>query len=253
MQRLFDMHCHLSAMANADEVALDAAGLGISLLNTSVSPADARAAERFAIHGNVRLARGLHPWWIADGKIGPDEILLAADECAASRFVGEVGLDFSGARAKSAEAQAGALETIVRACEANAVEGRVVSIHAVRSAEAVLDILEAHGMAGGAACIMHWFSGTSDELVRARELGCYFSVNERMLASRRGREYARQAPLERLLLETDAPRTFGQRSSGSAIRNSLECALDSLADIRLESRDHIAGKIMKTSEQLIGD
>ena len=30
-----------------------------------------------------------------------------------------------------------------------------------------------------------------------------------MLASKRGREYARQIPLERLLIETDAPRTFG--------------------------------------------
>ena len=30
-------------------------------------------------------------------------------------------------------------------------------------------------------------------------------MNERMLATKRGREYARQIPLDRLLLETDAP------------------------------------------------
>ncbi len=40
-----------------------------------------------------------------------------------------------------------------------------------------------------------------------------------MLASKRGREYARQIPLERLLIETDAPRTFGQRSSARALGN----------------------------------
>ena len=252
MQRLFDMHCHLSAMANADEVALDAARLGISLINMSVSPADARAAERLAAHGNVRLARGLHPWWVADGKIGPDEMRHAADECASSRFIGEVGLDFSGARAKSAEAQTGALETIVRACEANAVEGRVVSIHAVRSAEAVLDILEAHGMAGGAACIMHWFSGTSDELVRARELGCYFSVNERMLASRRGREYARQIPLKRLLLETDAPTSFGGDGAAREIKERLLATAAALADLRGEEEERLLDRIARTSEELLG-
>ena len=252
MQRLFDMHCHLSAMANADEVALDAAGLGISLINMSVSPADARAAERLAIHGNVRLARGLHPWWIANGEIGPDEIRLAADECAASRFVGEVGLDFSGARAKSAEAQIGALEAIVRACEANAVEGRVVSIHAVRSAEAILDILEAHGMAGGAACIMHWFSGTSDELVRARELGCYFSVSERMIATRRGREYARQVPSDRLLLETDAPASFGGDGAARKIKARLLATAATLADLREEEEERLLDRIARTSEGLLG-
>lgn len=252
MQRLFDMHCHLSAMANADEVALDAARLGISLINMSVSPADARAAERLAIHGNVRLARGLHPWWIANGEIGPDEMRLAADECAASRFVGEVGLDFSGARAKSAEAQIGALEAIVRACEANAVEGRVVSIHAVRSAEAVLDILEAHGMAGGAACIMHWFSGTSDELVRARELGCYFSVGDRMIATRRGREYARQVPSDRLILETDAPTSFGGDGFAREIKARLLATAATLANLRGEEEERLLDRIARTSEELLG-
>lgn len=252
MQRLFDMHCHLSAMANADEVALDAARLGISLINMSVSPADARAAERLAIHGNVRLARGLHPWWIADGKIGPDEMRLAADECAASRFVGEVGLDFSGARTKSADVQTGALETIVRTCQANAVEGRVVSIHAVRSAEAVLDILEAHGMAGGAACIMHWFSGTSDELVRARKLGCYFSVNDRMIATRRGREYARQVPSDRLLLETDAPTSFGRDGDAREIEARLLATAATLADLRGEEEERLLDRIARTSVELLG-
>lgn len=252
MQRLFDMHCHLSAMANADEVALDAARLGISLINMSVSPADARAAERLAAHGNVRLARGLHPWWVADGAVELDEIELAADACAASRFVGEVGLDFSRAREKSAEAQIEAFKKIARACEARACEDRVLSIHAVRSAESVLDILEAHGMAGGAACIMHWFSGTSDELARARDLGCYFSVGDRMLATRRGREYARQVPADRLLLETDAPTSFGEDGAAGEIEARLLATAAALADLRGEEREPLLDRMARTSEELLG-
>ena len=36
-------------------------------------------------------------------------------------------------------------------------------------------------------------------------MGCLFSVNEFMLATRRGRAYARQIPTGQLLLETDLP------------------------------------------------
>ena len=61
----------------------------------------------------------------------------------------------------------------------------------------------------------------SDELVRARNAGCYFSVNERMLATKRGREYARQIPLDRQLLETDAPAEPNTETSAQSLIKSL--------------------------------
>lgn len=94
-----------------------------------------------------------------------------------------------------------------------------------RSAGAVLDVLESHGLLipnpDSPAIIFHWFSGTSDELTRARNAGCYFSVNERMLATKRGREYARQIPLDRLLLETDAPAEPNTETSAQSLIRSL--------------------------------
>ena len=81
----------------------------------------------------------------------------------------------------------------------------MISIHAVRSATAVLDVLERRHATRSSACILHWFSGSSQELARARELGCHFSVNPNMLATKRGRAYVRQIPPNRLLLETDLP------------------------------------------------
>ena len=53
--------------------------------------------------------------------------------------------------------------------------------------------------------IFHWFSGSSAQLKRARDLGCFFSVNAFMLQTKRGREYAKAIPLDRLLIETDLP------------------------------------------------
>ena len=120
-------------------------------------------------------------------------------------LIGEVGLDFSNAHAQYAARQIRVFERLVSACSANKVEGRLLSIHAVQSASNVLDILEANGTCQQANVIFHWFSGTSEDLTRARKLGCYFSINERMLQSRRGRAYAAQIEEECLLLETDFP------------------------------------------------
>lgn len=251
MERLYDMHCHLGSMANPDHVADQAQQMGIAILNVTVSPADADRCRSLGAHPNVYLASGLHPWWIANGTCGEPDIARAAVLCASSRFVGEVGLDYSGAHAASALQQQAAFEWIVQACAERPVEGRVLSIHAVKAADDVLDALQRFDLAHDAACIFHWFSGTSDAFARARKLGCYFSVNERMLSSKRGREYARQVPLDKLLLETDAPREFGSPAEATELVDELSRALETLADIRGERRDLLANRISKTSQSLL--
>ena len=116
--------------------------------------------------------------------------------------LGEVGLDFAPRRDGTQERQLAAFERVASACDQG---GKVVSIHAVRAATQVLDVLERHRSCERNVCIIHWFSGTSDELTRAVRLGCRFSVGTRMLATKRGRAYVRAIPPDRLLLETDLP------------------------------------------------
>ena len=250
--RLVDMHCHPDQLANGSEVAGDAERLGLALLCVTVSPADALAAlERFDANPNVFVGTGLHPWWLADGRCGESDIEAAARLAATSRLIGEIGLDFNGPRAETAALQERGLSAILQSCARHPVPGRVLSLHAGKAAGRVLDLLEEFSIPEHASCVFHWFSGTSEELARARHAGCLFSVNERMLASKRGREYARQIPLERLLIETDAPRTFGQRSSAAALGNGLERTLDALASIRPESRDRIANQALALGADLL--
>lgn len=251
--RLFDMHCHLDRMANADEVAREAVANDMALFCTTVTPADALAARsRFGTPPNVRVGVGLHPWWIADGRCGEIEIEQAAQLAAASRFIGEVGLDFGPRHAANAQRQLDALEAIARACAGHPVEGRVLSIHAVRSAGEALDVFERHGLTASAHCIFHWFSGTSDQLARALDAGCLFSISERMLATRRGREYARQIPLGRLLLETDLPEQLDKPCSADQVEASLMRALHELAHIRGTDEHALSTRIAKTSSGLLG-
>lgn len=251
--RLFDMHCHLDRMTNADEVAREAAADGIALFCTTVSPTDTLAAQaRFGTMPNIRVGVGLHPWWVADGRIGESEGKQATQLAVSSRFIGEVGLDFGPRHAASAQRQLDAFEAIVRACAEHTVENHVLSIHAVRAAGEVLDILEHHGLAANAHCIFHWFTGTSEQLARALDAGCFFSVSERMLATKRGREYARQIPLDRLLLETDLPEQLDKPCTADQIEVSLMRALHELARIRGTDEHVISAHIAKTSSGLFG-
>lgn len=235
--QLIDAHCHLDLMAHPDAVADEATALGLGLFDCGVDPRDfSTANERAHRQPDIIAGIGLHPWWLADGRCGPAEINLLCEVAAQERYIGEVGLDFSARFAGSEPLQTQALDWLCKTLAQHPLTGRVISIHAVRSAGAVLDVLESHGLLipnpDSPAIIFHWFSGTSDELVRARNAGCFFSVNERMLTSKRGREYARQIPLDRLLLETDAPAEENTETSTQSLIRSLTRTSERIASLK---------------------
>lgn len=128
---------------------------------------------------------------------------------------------------------------------------KLISIHAVNAAAAALDALEQAGAFALHHVIFHWFSGTSDDLHRAVELGCFFSVGPRMLASRRGREYARQIPVGQLLLETDMPAHVGDELPAEVWRAELGNALSGIAQLKGINREALAHELAETSSTLL--
>lgn len=145
--QLFDVHCHLDLMAHPDAVADEATTLGLSLFDCGVDPRDfARAKKRACNRSNIFAGIGLHPWWLADGRCGNAEINLLCEVAAQERLIGEVGLDFSARFAGSEPLQIQALDRLCKALVQHPLVGRVISIHAVRSAGTVLDVLESHGL-----------------------------------------------------------------------------------------------------------
>lgn len=250
--RFVDMHCHLDLMANGPEVATEAAAIGLGILNASVEPRGFLATrDAYRNSPAVCCAAGLHPWWIDDGTCGVEDVDLLVQEIARTPYVGEVGLDYGKNHVASAPTQRDAFERIACACAEHPLPGRVLTIHAVRSAGDVLDILEGHGLTRSVACIIHWFSGTSDELARARKAGCLFSVNEFMLGTRRGREYARQIPVERLLLETDLPADRGP-GSAEVVAASLERTLATIAELKGIDAERLGRQVCEHSCELLG-
>lgn len=222
----FDAHCHLGLMPDPNAVAREAITMGLGLFDCGVDPRDFAAANKRASSSpNVIAGVGLHPWWIADGRCGTVEVDLLCELASRERFIGEVGLDFSPRFAGTEGIQAQAFERLCQTLSQSPRHGRALSIHAIHAAGAALNILESSGLLkdtpSSPTIIFHWFSGTSDELVRARHAGSFFSINERMLATKRGREYARQIPLNRLLLETDAPAEPNAETAARQLVDSL--------------------------------
>ncbi len=266
---LFDMHCHLGFYDDAARQARELSALGVGAFSNTVTPEEF-VSQQAALAGaeSVRVGVGLHPWWVGEGggegaaagggsvarvDCASHDIEAFCDLVAQNRFVGEVGLDLSPRHAETGEAQ---LEVFSHVARTSArAGGKVLSLHAVRAVDQVLDVLEGEGTlaeSAGNACVIHWFSGTSDQLTRARRAGCYFSVNPRMLQSKRGRAYAQAIPADRLLLETDEPASEGAPSDAARIRQLLEDTLRQLAALRAEDPDDLRERIAAISKRLLG-
>lgn len=248
---LFDMHCHLGFCEDAAKAAREFAAAGVGVFSNTVTLAEF-AAQQVALAGaaNVRVGCGLHPWWVGEDAAADLDALCAAVE--RQRFVGEVGLDFSPPHVATRQAQMAVLLQVADVC--GRVGGKVVSLHAVRAVDDVLDVLEGTGAlaeAAGNACIIHWFSGTSDQLTRARRLGAFFSVNPRMLQSKRGRAYAQAIPGNRLLLETDLPAQAGASWDAERVRQLLGQTACQLAELRGEDVADLQERIAATSRALL--
>lgn len=248
---LFDMHCHLGFCEDAAQAARELAAAGVGAFSNTVTLAEF-AAQQVALAGaaNVRVGCGLHPWWVGEDAAADFDALCAVVE--RQRFVGEVGLDFSPSHVATRQAQMAVLLQVADVC--GRVGSKVVSLHAVRAVDDVLDVLEDTGAlaeAAGNACIIHWFSGTSDQLTRARRLGAFFSVNPRMLQSKRGRAYAQAMPGNRLLLETDLPAQAGASWDAERVRQLLGQTACQLAELRGEDVADLQERIAATSRALL--
>lgn len=242
-------------MAHPDAVADEATALGLGLFDCGVDPRDFSAAnERAHRQPGIIAGIGLHPWWLADGRCGTAEIDLLCKIAPQERYIGEVGFDFSPRFADTEGIQTQAFDRLCQTLSQYPLPGRVLSIHAIRAAGAILNILESHSLLedtpSSPVIIFHWFSGTSDELVRARNAGCYFSVNERMLTTKCGREYAHQIPLGHLLLETDAPSDQQSNTSAQQLVASLKSTSRHIAELKNCAAESIESIVLDNSRSI---
>jgi TatD DNase family protein len=200
--RWTDDHCHLpSDPSKAADLVEDAHAAGVERLITVGTDLDSsRAAIGIArFHaGTVFATAGLHPHDAKDGLDGI-EALLGEPEVVA---VGECGLDYH-----YDHSPRDVQREVFAAQVALAVElARPVVIHTRVATDDTMAVLREAG-AGRVRGVMHCFSGTPDEARQALDLGFYISLAGIVTFPKADdlREVARLVPLDRLLVETDAP------------------------------------------------
>ena len=100
-----------------------------------------------------------------------------------------------------------------------------MSIHSRASATAVLDELK--GIDG--IPVLHWFTGTKNQLNRAIDMGCWFSVGPAMLNTKKGVELVSIIPRDRILTETDGP--FAKHRGNMLMPWESDIAVNILSEI----------------------
>lgn len=147
-----------------------------------------------------RLALGFHPELITLYSKQIDSFISLLPN---SRYIGEVGLDFSVKDQTIRWRQTEFFKRIVDEC--SKFGNKILTIHTRKAVRETLDIMkEYRGVA-----IFHWFSGTLKDLQEALKHGYYFSINHQMLKSSNGKRIVDSLPLNRMLIESDAPFTYG--------------------------------------------
>lgn len=210
LHRIIDSHCHLDMVL---ERGLSAEALLEGLIENGVDTivqigADATAMQwaRSLAHTSkavdVYYTIGHHPGEAksADASFG---LRYIRDNKNDSRFVavGEIGLDYYYHKDEAEEQKKVFIEFVRAAREV----GRGVAIHTRDAHRDTVEILQRE--AGGVPKLIHCFTGNRAELEEFVALGCYISFSGIVTFKNATalKEAALACPVERMLVETDAP------------------------------------------------
>lgn len=241
---LVDFHCHLDLYPDHAGAVAECDREGIHTLAVTTTPrAWTRNRDLAAQTRHVRAALGLHPQLVAEHS---GELVLWEEHLPQSRYVGEVGLDAGRRFFQSLDLQKQVFERILKLCAD--VGGRILSVHSVRAATAVLDMIETHLPPSRGRVVLHWFTGSRAEARRAVDLGCCFSINAEMLRSEHRRKVIAALPLDRLLTETDGPLT--QQGRRPACPRDTAVVVEMLAQVMGKHPTEVAAAIPSNLREL---
>ena len=251
---LIDTHCHLDYpdLANdIDAVLSRATAAGVTRCIT-ISTHVARTANYRALaeaHENVYFSVGTHPHY-ADQELDVTvEQLVALSQHPKCVAIGEAGLDYHYDKSPREAQRVGLTNHIA----ASRITQLPLVIHA-RAADAdMIRILETETTKGAFPAVLHCFSSGPELAKCGLALGMYVSMSGILTfkASSELRDIAKAMPLDRLLVETDAPYLApmphrGKRNEPAYCRNTAEV----LAEVKGVSLEDIARATTANAERL---
>ncbi len=154
-------------------------------------------------HDNVFCSVGTHPHNADEERDIPLDDILTLAQHPEVVAIGEAGLDYHYDNAPRADQQQGFRTHIAAARET----GLPLVIHTRDADEDTADILEQEMAKGPFSAVLHCFTAGAGLASRGLELGFYVSFSGVLTFKKSDalREIAANVPLDRLLVETDAP------------------------------------------------
>ena len=229
--QFFDTHCHLDEDAFVDDVtevvdrALEAGLIGLATIGTTAASSRTAVAlsERFE---QVHAVVGIQPNYVAEAE---EEDFQTIEELAGHPGVvaiGETGLD----RYWDYTPLDQQVEMFRRHMDLARQQGLPFVIHCREAEGDVIAELERESAQGPLHAVMHSFSGDAETARRCVELGLHISLAGMLTYKKNDglRAAAAEVPLERLLVETDAPYLApvpqrGKRNEPAWVVHTAEC------------------------------
>jgi len=206
--QITDSHCHLDFDvfdAERDQVVQRALAAGVTRMVTictklRLEPQVRAIAEA---HAPVFYAAGTHPMSAADEPMTTVDELVTLSRHPKFVGIGETGLDYHYTADTKAVQQQSLRIHIAAARET----GLPLIIHARDADDDMARILSEEHANGAFSCVMHCFSSGPGLARAALDLGFYLSMSGIAAFPRSSdlREIFAAAPVERILVETDAP------------------------------------------------
>jgi TatD DNase family protein len=213
LYKLIDTHAHLDELQNLDSMLEAARKAGVIAIvavgsnhRSNIETLEISQRHRDLVHP----ALGLHPWELAN--LAPfqidDNLRFVEQNIASAVAVGEIGLDYDKRVLKvaSKELQQGVLGRLLDTARKYAKPAIIHSRYAWKDALSLVQ------NAGIDRAVFHWFTGFSSVLKGIIDAGYFVSATPAAEYHEEHRRAVKEAPLQRLLLETDCPVTYGREA-----------------------------------------
>jgi TatD DNase family protein len=239
--KLIDTHAHLDELKNLDlmlEEAKKASVIAIVAVGSN-QQSNIKTLEISQKHRHfVYPALGLHPWELANlGASGIDDNLRFIEQNIASAVaVGEIGLDYDKRVLKVASKE---LQQEVL-CRLLSIARQYAKPAIIHSRYAWKDALHLIQDAGIDKAVFHWFTGFSSVLRGIIDGGYFVSATPAAEYHEEHRRAIKEAPLQRLLLETDCPVAYGRAARYESQPADILRGLEAVSHLKEIDEDTIA-------------
>lgn len=204
---MLDTHCHVDQFNYPHDILEDLRQANVETISVTNLPS--HFIEGYPFYKGFKTihpALGFHPLLVNPQKVDIEtELKLFKKKIFETEFVGEIGLDFS-VPIKLHKKQIEIFEKIIKI---SASFDKITSIHSRKAEEEVLRVLLKNNVRHA---ILHWFTGSISQAKRAEKEGYYFSINQKLVRTKKGRIIASCINPELILTETDAPFTASSQS-----------------------------------------